>query len=133
MSPLEKQAYIKKIYGLAVAAGLLRKISEFADALEVDRSGLSSAMNGNERNLSDRLVRKVEKWAKLNGLDGEPLPVAHPPVQEQRGVFIPEETLALYTNLSETCRNLSAIVAQMQAGAVPYMGVSAPKNLRTEK
>jgi UbiD family decarboxylase len=104
----EEKNYLKKIYGAAVAAGLCSTQKEFAELLEVDRTSLSAAMNGNPRNLTTRFLAKVEKFAKQYKLDGEPAP--EPPKKQ---IVIPEETLELYTNLSETCRNLSAILARM--------------------
>lgn len=129
----DMQDYLRKTYQAAIGAGLLRTVKEFAEALEVDPSGLSSAMNGRERNLTPSLIKKVRRWAETVGLEGEKKTQPEGE-KEQKGVFIPEETLALYTNLSETCRNLSAIVAQMQVGVPQMYGtVFAPKNSRTEK
>lgn len=136
MTTLEKQAYLKKIYGLGIAAGLIRKLADFADALEIDRSGLSSAMNGKERNLTDRLVRKAQKWAMANGLEdenGEIQPVQVKPAEPD--IVIPAATAAMYTNMTETIRIQAEIIARLQSVSTPagYTAMYAPKNLRTEK
>lgn len=116
MTEKEKKDYLNEVFYKAKMAGLCSQKSEFADLLQVNRTGLSAAMNAGGKCLTDFLVSKVRMWAKVNGLEDaapeEPKP--------QRSITIPEETLELYTNLSETCRNLSAILAQYQAaGAIP--------------
>lgn len=114
MTDNEKKAYLSQVYRRACAADLCLTKSEFAKLVGVDRGTLSTAMNKGGRCLTDSLVSKVRMWAKVNGLEDaapeEPKP--------QRSITIPEETLQLYTNLSETCRNLSAILAQYQAAGV---------------
>ena len=132
MTPQEKQEYIKKVYGQAIGAGLVRTMKEFAGALEIDVSGLSSAINGKERYLTDRLVRKVERYAAANGLDGNPLPA-----QQQRqipgevgGVFVPEPLRAMFENMTETIR----LQAQMLASGpfTPGASMYGQKNFRTD-
>lgn len=114
--------WLKTIYFKALSAGLCRRQQEMADAIGISRSGLSAAMNGDPRFLTNSLTLKVSLWAKANGLTDE----APAPAQQQpRGVFIPDETLALYTNLSEAVRNLSAILRQMN---VPLPQDVAAKN-----
>ena len=61
--------YLKRIYNLAVLHGLCVTKKEFAALLEVNDKGLSSAMNGNEKNLTESLVKKVQLFASANGLD----------------------------------------------------------------
>lgn len=114
-----------QVYHRALAAGLCTSKAEFADVVGVGRSSLSAAMNAGDKSLTDSLVKKVSTWAQLNGLMNEPQAEPKP----QRSVIIPEETLELYNNLSETCRNLSALLMQYQAaGAVPMSVGTAPKN-----
>lgn len=107
----DKQKFLKEIVYRAQQAGLCTKQQEFADMIGVSRTGFSSAMNGNAKFLTDSLVKKVKSWAIINGIDTD----ATPRPQQQTGVFVPKETLDLYTNLSETCRNLSAILRQLNA------------------
>ena len=65
-----KTDYIKRIYNLAALRGLCETKKEFAGLLEVNDKGLSAAMNGNERHLTDSLLKKVRAFAMQNGLDG---------------------------------------------------------------
>ena len=114
-----------QIYHRALSAGLCTGKADFADVIGIARSSLSAAMNSGSKSLTDSLVKKVTIWAQLNGLMNEPQADPKP----QRSVIIPEETLELYNNLSETCRNLSALLMQYQAaGAVPMSVGAAPKN-----
>lgn len=66
---MEPQEYITHIYNMAVLRGLCRTRKEFAGLLGKNDKGLSSAMNGNERNLTPSLLKIVEKFAKENNLD----------------------------------------------------------------
>ena len=61
--------YLKRIYNLAVLRGLCVTKKEFAALLGVNDKGLSSAMNGNEKNLTESLVKKVQLFASANDLD----------------------------------------------------------------
>lgn len=120
-----KQDLLKALYRKAVGAGLCKTQKEWAEMIGIHKSGLSAAMNGDEKFLTDSLMRKVTLWAEAHGL-GADAPAPQPaPVQPQHGIFIPDETLALYTNLSEAVRNLSAILRQMN---VPLPQDVAAKN-----
>ena len=129
----DKKDYINRVYRLALGAGLCNNKSEFADLLGMNRAGVNSAMNGNEKNLTDKLVQRVRMFAQTHGLEEkkevQPAP-AHP---KGEGVFIPPETLELYNNLSETCRTLSALLARAQGGVPSYTPTYAPKNFPAEK
>lgn len=125
MAPDEMKKTLWQIYYKALSVGLCTSKADFADVIGIARSSLSAAMNSGGKSLTDSLIKKVTIWAKLNGLDND----AKPEPQPQRSVIIPEETLELYNNLSETCRNLSALLMQYQAaGAVPMSVGTAPKN-----
>lgn len=125
MTQEEMKNLLWQVYHRALAAGLCTSKAEFSDVVGVGRSSLSAAMNAGDKSLTDSLVKKVSTWAQLNGLMNEPQAEPKP----QRSVIIPEETLELYNNLSETCRNLSALLMQYQAaGAVPMSVGAAPKN-----
>lgn len=104
----ERKEYLQKVYRAAFSAGLCRTMKDFANQLGVERTGLSSAMNGRENNLTDSLIMKVERYALLNHLeDAQPQAQQQP---QQQGVWIPPETLELYNNIAATCRNLSEIL-----------------------
>jgi len=64
-----KTDYILRIYNIAALRGLCKTKKEFAALLGVNDKGLSSAMNGSERNLTESLLAKVERFAKDNSLD----------------------------------------------------------------
>lgn len=109
MNKEEKMIYLRGVYQNARSAGLCHTQKEWADLLGIDRTGLSSAMNGNEKALTDSLVHKVEMWAKLNG-------VASSPQRQPQGqdIVIPAATATFYENLSETLRNMSLTVRMQQ-------------------
>ena len=64
-----KADYLKRVYNLAVLRGLCVTKKEFAALLGVNDKGLSSAMNGDRKNLTDSLVKKVQLFSSANGLD----------------------------------------------------------------
>lgn len=85
-----EREYLVRVYNTAVLRGLCRTQKEFAQLLGVDKSGLSMAMNGSEKYLTNRLIGKVKLFASSNGIDGE--------VQEEERVstvsVIPVEAMA---------------------------------------
>ena len=122
-----KKDSIVRIYGLAVAAGLCSRKQEFAQLLGVERSGLSSAMSGKEKYLTDSLILKVQAFAKRNGL--EDLPAVEEP--KNKGVWLPEETRQIFENMSQTIRIQAELIAHY-TGAITldqqYLRAVAPKN-----
>lgn len=119
MNKEEKMIYLRGVYQNARSAGLCHTQKEWADLLGIDRTGLSSAMNGNEKALTDSLVHKVEMWAKLNGVASSPQ--RQPTAQD---IVIPAATATFYENLSETLKNMSQtvrlqqeLISQLQADA----------------
>lgn len=58
----EMQLYLQGAYRRAVGAGKCRTLKEFAELIGVDRTGLSSALNGSERHLTKSLVKKVQAF-----------------------------------------------------------------------
>ena len=125
----EKQTYIYEIYLKAMNAGLCKQKREFAELLGVNRAGLSSAMNGDEKNLTDSLLRKVRSFAIEYGLEDNPnAGTGAAPVQEQpaaptqgRGFYVPEEFRQTMENMSETIRIQAQLLAQQMQGAA-FMG-----------
>ena len=116
-----KKDYVNRIYRLALFAGVVANKKEFAELLEINRSGLSAALNGNERNLTDRFVRKVQKFAEAHNLEGDApfVPETEQP-KKSKTIEIPEETLELYTSLAKSVDRLSAMVERMMPGASVY-------------
>lgn len=50
------------IFGQAKAAGLAKTQKDFASLLDINRAGLSAAMNGDEKYLTENLLKKAEKF-----------------------------------------------------------------------
>ena len=84
-----KQDYILLVYNLAAVRGLCKTKKEFAALLGVNDKGLSSAMNGNEKNLTDNLLEKVARFAKDHEL--EPTRAAEEAGPEETVLVIPYE------------------------------------------
>ena len=130
MTTEDKLNALDDAYISLVEAGRVRNKSDFAALLGVHRTTLSSAMNGDPRYLTDSLVSKAISLKKETQ---DPAAPAQAEPSRSSGIYIPRETLDLYTNLSETCRNLSAIVARMGVAA-PALQSFAPaqKNSTTD-
>ena len=119
----ERRMYLNVVYQKAIGAGICRTLKEWAEQLGVNKSGLSSAMNGTDRFCTPSLVIKVKRWAQENGLEDSP---AQPRPEPQRPpIVIPAETLDLYTNLSRAIADLADIVRRAGYSIPP----SAQKNL----
>ena len=119
----ERRFYLNLIYQKAIGAGKTISVSQWAEQLAINRSTLSSAMNGREAACTPSLVRRVRAWAMENGLEESP---EQPRPEPQRPpIVIPAETIDLYTNLSRAVADLADIVRR--AGySIP---ASAQKNL----
>lgn len=65
----EKTAYVKKVYGLAVAKGMCRTMTEFARLVEVNPSSLSAALNTRPEYLTDKLIGRVVMFSTANKLE----------------------------------------------------------------
>lgn len=126
-----KLEYIRNIFGLAKINGLCKNQREFAEAIGISRSSLSQALAGIDAYLTESLVNKIRLFAKDNGLEitkAAQAQQAHGP-----GVFIPEETRAMFDNMAETIRIQAQMLAQFQgAGMLPGSFVGAPKNYRID-
>ena len=110
----EKQDYIHKIFMLAKLRGLCRTQKEFAGLLGVDPAGVSMAMNGSDRYLTDSFVGKVRALAISEGLEEGTAPMPRP-----GGIYLPPETLDLFNNLSETIRLQAEMLSQRSRTAQP--------------
>lgn len=63
---MDKQARLTFIFEQARAAGFAKTQKDFAALLNINRSALSAALNGNETYLTDNLMEKVEEFYKDN-------------------------------------------------------------------
>ena len=64
-----KQEYLNRIFRTASLRGMCKSQRDFASLLGVNEKAFSSALNGNERYLTDNLVAKVRLFAKENELE----------------------------------------------------------------
>ena len=69
MSNEGKTAYVKRIYGLAVAKGLCNSMTEFAKMVGSSQSTLSAGLGTRPENLSPKLMERIALFASANGLD----------------------------------------------------------------
>ena len=83
MTNEEKQAYVKRIYGLAVAKGLCNSMSEFARLLDVSPNTLSAGLNTRPDNLSQKLIGRIVMFSASNNLEAEA-----PPEEETPSVLV---------------------------------------------
>ena len=127
-----RQDYISRIYHAARVKKLCTSQKDFARLVKVSPATLSQAMNGNPVYLTENLEIKVKYFANENNLEDK---AEHPAPQTHQGpgVFIPEETRAMFDNMAETIRIQAQMLAQFQgAGLMPGIFVQAPKNFRTD-
>lgn len=122
----EKQEYIRNVMLKAMAVKLCTNQKEFAEIVGVSRSGLSSAMNGDQKNLTDSLVRKIRAFAIEHGLE-ESSATAAP----TDGFWVPDAFRLTMENMSETIRIQAQLLAQYQ-GVAPFgaIGLNTPKNFQ---
>lgn len=123
----DKQEYLNEVYRKALGAGLCGSKKEFAELLRVNLTGLYAAMNGDKKNLTDSLVRKVQIFAQQNGLEGSD---KKPETSEQKdGVYIPKETMDMYTSMAKALENMSAIIR----GVNEVPPLPTEKNFQTKR
>ena len=85
---MELHEYINQVFELARTAKMVKTRAEFADLLEINRSSLSAALNGNEKYLTESLERKVRRFQETHfSEDGSMAPKGTLPV-------IPTEAMA---------------------------------------
>ena len=138
MEKEEKIAYLKKVYSLAVLKGLCSTRKEFAALVGINDKTLSSAVNGNPKNLTDSLIGRVEVFAMKNNLEVKDKAVLTTMVRpaDQKGIFLPEETRAMYENMSETIKIQAQIIAQMQgqlSTSIPFPAKNTYPEKRLDK
>ena len=63
---MDTKEFVNQVFELARAAKLVKTRADFADLLDINRSTLSAAMNGNEKYLTDSLEKKVRKFYETN-------------------------------------------------------------------
>lgn len=134
----ERKDLFIRVFHLARLNQLVKNQKDFAHQLGVAPPTLSLALKGDERYLTDNLEIKVRYYAQQNGLENEvqesiSKAEARKEAQSQAGgVFIPEETRAMFDNMAETIRIQAQMLAQFQGGAFLGAGAYTPKNYRTD-
>ena len=71
MTNEEKQAYVKRIYGLAVSRGLCKSMTEFAKLVGSSQNTISAGLGTRPDNLSTKLIGRIVMFAASNNLEGE--------------------------------------------------------------
>lgn len=66
---MDYKDYVNAIYREAFSRGICSSVTEFAEKLDTNRSGVSSAMNGSEKYLTKSFIRKVRAFAIEYGLE----------------------------------------------------------------
>lgn len=100
---MNKSDFVNRIYSLARAKGLCKTQNEFAELLGMNKSTISSAINGGERSLTDNLIKRITIWAKQVGIEDDSL---HAPAEDAAN----SATAKLYENLSESVRQMSETI-----------------------
>ena len=127
-----RQDYISRIYHAARVKKLCTSQKDFARLVKVSPATLSQAMNGNPVYLTENLEIKVKYFANENNLEDKAVYPA-PQTPQSKGVFIPEETRAIFDNMAETIRIQAQLLAQFQgSGLMAGAIMQTPKNFRTE-
>ena len=123
-----KKDYINRIYNEARSRGLCHRQVEFAELLGMNQSTISKALQGDEKYLTDNLVKRIKTWEKQ--VLGTTSPVMQ---QEKPDIVIPAATMDLYTSMAKSIDRLTALVERMQPGASAFSGAYAPKNFPTDR
>lgn len=135
----ERRHYLERVFQLARIDKLVKNQKDFALQLGIAPATLSLALKGDERYLTDNLEIKVRYYAIQNNLEEgvremeSKAKTQAAKNQQGSGVFIPEETRAMFDNMAETIRIQAQLLAQFQgSGLMAGAIMQAPKNFRTE-
>lgn len=109
MDKTQKLDFLNAAYAQCVQEGRVRTRGEFAALIGIDRSGLSAAMNGNEKYLTDSLVNKVRSAVPFHPSSGTPGTPGTKP-----DITIPAAVADLYKNMAESNKELSSTVKTQQ-------------------
>ena len=130
MNTNEKKDRLVSIYRAAKDAGIIATQKDFAEALGVNYTSISAAMNGNERALTDRFCQRVEFWAQAQGIGPENAgkTALRANYDTRPDIVIPAATMDLYTSMAKSIDRLTALLERLQPGASAYSGAYTQKN-----
>lgn len=119
-----KKDYINRIYNLARLRGLCKTQGEFAQQIGLNQGSMSKALKGDPHFTTDSLIRRIQVWAALAGLEQlGAVPEKEPEKPKRPDIVIPAETADLYNNMSQTIRIQAELIARMQGVSVGSLGV----------
>lgn len=103
---MDKKQRVSTIYEDLINRGIVKSKQEFAALVGVNYQNLSTAMNGNERFLTDKLVGRIV--AKYNEIVKE---ADRPEPQDTSDyVLIPKDTAEMYKNMAATIKAQSDLI-----------------------
>ena len=119
----DKKEYVKRIFLLAKMRGIVKTQGDFAKLLDVDRTTLSGSFNAKPLYLTDRFVRRVQRWAEANGIEDiqpgqQPAPKEQTSPSQAAGFWVPEEFRKTMENMTETIRIQAQVIADLQTRTV---------------
>ena len=124
-----KKDYINRLLNEARMRGLCKTQKDFAALVGMDQSTISNALKGNEKYLSDSIIRRLESWERqVLGASTTPQP------EQKPDIVIPAATAELYTAMAKSIDRLTALVERLQPGATAFQGAAYPgqKNYRID-
>lgn len=124
-----KKDYINRLLNEARMRGLCKTQKDFAALVGMDQSTISNALKGNEKYLTDSIIRRLESWERqVLGASTTPQP------EQKPDIVIPAATAELYTAMAKSIDRLTALVERLQPGATAFQGAVYPgqKNYRID-
>ena len=124
-----KKDYINRLLNEARMRGLCKTQKDFAALVGMDQSTISNALKGNEKYLTDSIIRRLESWERqVLGASTTPQP------EQKPDIVIPAATAELYTAMAKSIDRLTALVERLQPGATAFQGTVYPgqKNYRID-
>jgi transcriptional regulator with XRE-family HTH domain len=124
-----RKEYLERVFYDARLLGLCKTQKEFAELLGMNPSTISNALKGEDRYLTDSIIRRVQAW-ELQVLQPRKESTPEPAQPQRPDIVIPAATMDLYTSMAKSIDRLSELVERLTAGqtAAPVQGYTAPKN-----
>ena len=133
----EKQTTLNRIYAFGKMLGKCTTQKDFAEKIGVHPTTISQALRGEEKYLTDKVMRLATLWAKAEGIEyeeGSAAVQAQPRPEQKPDIVIPAATAELYTAMAKSIDRLTALVERLQPGATAFQGAVYPgqKNYRID-